>query len=172
MALRCTKHALPAQGYQSPVKQVSGENDDNFRAQSRVTPHAVAAGGAEQEAHQDYTPRVDRAAATARVQRVPARGALTLQPATSLRHNGMPYTAVNYRQHCYLTYAKMNWEPDVVASVLPRTYDCKICGLKMLTLSTKDTQQFYCPANPKGAKHKVKRMSEDLPGASSLLFVW
>ncbi|KAG3130201.1 hypothetical protein PI126_g20612 [Phytophthora idaei] len=76
----------------------------------------------------------------------------------------MAYTTVNYRLHCYLTYAKMNWEPDVIASVLPRTYDCTFCGLKMLTFSTKDTHQFYCPANPKGAKNRLKRKSEDLLG--------
>lgn len=80
-----------------------------------------------------------------------------------LIHNGMPYSTVNYRLHCYLTYAKMKWKPDIVSSVLPRTYVCKFCGLKMVKLTVKDLQQFYLEI-PKGAENKLKRKNENLPG--------
>ncbi|KAE9014332.1 hypothetical protein PF011_g8100 [Phytophthora fragariae] len=65
-----------------------------------------------------------------------------------LIHYGLPYDVVNHRIHCYLSYRSLKWEPDVVSSVLPKTYSCQHCDFKMDKSSAMRSHRRYCSKNP------------------------
>ncbi|ETK88973.1 hypothetical protein L915_06865 [Phytophthora nicotianae] len=78
-----------------------------------------------------------------------------------LIHNGMPYDVVNHRIHCYLSFRGLKWEPDVVNSVLPKTYSCQYCGIKYGDSAAMRSHRRFCTRNPEAAKNEETRRRTD-----------
>ncbi|KAE8980229.1 hypothetical protein PR003_g25613 [Phytophthora rubi] len=110
-------------------------------------------GGAEQEAHQDFS-TADMALTEA------TRPGGAFPPAGDLIHNGIAYRVSNYRIHCYLNYEGVKWTPDIVMNVLPEYGTCQFCGAKWEKGPPIQKHRFYCEKNPKGKVNKLKRKLE------------
>ncbi|ETI55314.1 hypothetical protein L914_01895, partial [Phytophthora nicotianae] len=78
-----------------------------------------------------------------------------------LIHNGMPYDVVNHRIHCYLSFRGLKWEPDVVNSVLPKTYSCQYCGIKYGDSAAMRSHRRFCTRNHEAAKNEETRRRTD-----------
>jgi len=82
-----------------------------------------------------------------------------------LIHNGMPYSVVNHRVHCYLSYRGLKWKPDVVTSVLPKTYSCTHCDIKMVDSDSMRSHRRYCSKNSDAAENqKIRRRTDNKEG--------
>ncbi|KAG1695351.1 hypothetical protein DVH05_020388 [Phytophthora capsici] len=78
-----------------------------------------------------------------------------------LIHNGLPYDVVNHQIHCYLSFRGLKWEPDVVNSVLPKTYSCQYCGIKYGDSAAMRSHRRFCTMNPEAAKNEATRRRTD-----------
>ncbi|KAG2788177.1 hypothetical protein PC116_g857 [Phytophthora cactorum] len=78
-----------------------------------------------------------------------------------LIHNGMPYDRQNHRIHCYLSYRRLKWKPDVVNSVLSKHFTCQFCDVKLLESNAMRTYRRYCDKNHEAAKNQKTRRSTD-----------
>ncbi|OWY99948.1 hypothetical protein PHMEG_00028965 [Phytophthora megakarya] len=80
-----------------------------------------------------------------------------------LIHCGASYSSTNYRIHCYLAFKGMSWKPDIVSSVLPKTFDCQYCGLRMVESNKRRKHRRFCIKNRRSAENKKKRKRENDP---------
>ncbi|RLN82425.1 hypothetical protein BBJ28_00012369 [Nothophytophthora sp. Chile5] len=70
-----------------------------------------------------------------------------------LIHCGMAYEHDNYHLHCYVTVAKTNFEPDLVAGVDEKVFLCQHCGHRDTESNAIRQHRIYCK---KKTKARVK----------------
>jgi hypothetical protein len=77
-----------------------------------------------------------------------------------LFHAGSGYSDFNYRLHCYLHFANVEWVPDMVTAVSV-VYTCQYCGHSDTGSAAIRRHRFLCESNPLSVQNRQRRRARE-----------